>query len=502
MKLLEDIFVLDLANNHQGSLSHAKNIINEYSKIIKKQKIKATIKFQFRNIDTLIHPEYKKFEDNKHISRFKSTKLSIDQYQELIKLIKANKLYTCCTPFDEVSVDLVKELDFDIVKIASCSAKDWPLIERVSLLNKPIIFSTGGLTLDEIDDLVSFFEHKGCDFGIMHCVSLYPTKHNDFNFQFIERLCNRYPNYIIGWSTHEEPDNYHAVKIAQAKGAKMFEKHIGLETKENKLNKYSCTPKQFEKWVESYKYSVECCGNSTKKISDEEIIAISTLLRGVYANKNLKAGYKLKKSDILFAMPYNKNQVDSGNFKEGSVLKKDIQAMNPIYKDDIRGKNTNGVNELKSAIHEVKGMLSEAKIFLNSSFEVEYSHHYGMKNFKKTGACIINCINRAYCKKIIVMLPGQNHPPHFHPKKEETFQVLHGDLTVYLSGNEKKLLPGETLLIQSGVWHSFQSKNGCIFEEVSTTHYNNDSVYKDQKINVMQRKERKTIVDHWGRFQI
>ena len=400
MKLLEDIFVLDLANNHQGSLSHAKNITNQYSKIIKKQKIKATIKFQFRNIDTLIHPEYKKFEDNKHISRFKSTKLSINQYQELIKLIKANKLYTCCTPFDEVSVDLVKELDFDIVKIASCSAKDWPLIEKVSLLNKPIIFSTGGLTLDEIDDLVSFFEHKGCDFGIMHCVSLYPTKHNDFNFQFIERLCNRYPNYIIGWSTHEDPDNYHAVKIAQAKGAKMFEKHIGLETKENKLNKYSCTPKQFEKWVESYKYSVECCGNSIKKISDEEISAISTLLRGVYAKKNLKAGYKLKKSDILFAMPYNKNQVDSGNFKEGSVLKKDIQAMNPIYKDDIRGKNTSGVNELKSAIHEVKGMLSEAKIYLNSSFEVEYSHHYGMKNFKKTGACIINCINRAYCKKI------------------------------------------------------------------------------------------------------
>ena len=126
MKLLEDIFVLDLANNHQGSLSHAKNIINQYSKIIKKQKIKATIKFQFRNIDTLIHPEYKKFEDNKHISRFKSTKLSINQYQELIKLIKANKLYTCCTPFDEVSVDLVKELDFDIVKIASCIAKDRP----------------------------------------------------------------------------------------------------------------------------------------------------------------------------------------------------------------------------------------------------------------------------------------------------------------------------------------------------------------------------------------
>ena len=100
------------------------------------------------------------------------------------------------------------------------------------------------------------------------------------------------------------------------------------------------------------------------------------------------------------------------------------------------------------------------------------------------------------------MLPEQKHPPHFHPKKEETFQVLHGDLTVYLNGKEKKLIPGETCLIQPGVWHSFQSKNGCIFEEVSTTHYNNDSIYKDQKINKMQRADRKTVVDHWGRFQV
>ena len=502
MKLLEDIFVLDLANNHQGSIIHAKTIVNAYSKIIKKQKIKATIKFQFRNIDTLVHPNYKKFESNKHISRFESTKLSIDDYKDLMKLIKKNKLYTCCTPFDEISVDLVKELNFDIVKIASCSAKDWPLIEKVALLNKPIILSTERMTQKEIKERVRYYEHKGCDFGIMHCVSIYPTKHIDFNFHFIEKLCSRYPNYVIGWSTHEDPDNYHAIKIAQAKGARMFEKHIGLETKENPLNKYSCSPKQFEEWIKSYKYSVECCGESIKKVSDEEKSAINTLLRGVYARKDLKSGKKMKKGDIFFAMPYNKNQIDSGNFKEGLLLKKDISAMSPVYKNDVKVKSSNANNELKSAVHEVKGMLSEAKIYLNSSFEVEYSHHYGMKNFKKTGACIINCINRAYCKKIIVMLPEQKHPPHFHPKKEETFQVLHGDLTVYLNGIEKKLLPGETCLVQPGVWHSFQSKNGCIFEEVSTTHFNNDSVYKDQKINKMERADRKTVVDHWGRFQI
>ena len=147
-------------------------------------------------------------------------------------------------------------------------------------------------------------------------------------------------------------------------------------------------------------------------------------------------------------------------------------------------------------------MLNLAKIYLDTSFEIEYSHHYGIKNFRKTGALIINCINRKYCKKLIVMLPNQKHPAHYHERKEETFQVLNGSLDVYLDGKHKFLREGETCLIQPGVWHSFESKDGCIFEEISTTHYNNDSFYKDKKINEMERKDRKTIVENWGRFEI
>ena len=71
--------------------------------------------------------------------------------------------------FDEESVDIIKEMNFDIIKVASCSAKDWPLIEKIADTNLPIIFSTGGLDINNIDDLVSFFTHK-FDFAIMHCV--------------------------------------------------------------------------------------------------------------------------------------------------------------------------------------------------------------------------------------------------------------------------------------------------------------------------------------------
>ena len=133
---------------------------------------------------------------------------------------------------------------------------------------------------------------------------------------------------------------------------------------------------------------------------------------------------------------------------------------------------------------------------------MEYSHHYGIAKFREVGAVLIDCVNRQYCKKIIVQLPGQYHPSHFHSLKEETFQVLHGVVEMEVDGHRQTLKPGETMLVQPGVWHSFWTDTGAIVEEISTTHHNNDSTYKDRAINRRTRAERKTIVDHWGRFQI
>ena len=57
--IYKDLIVLDIANNHFGSISHAKKIIDQFSKIIKKYKINSTFKFQFRDLDTFIHKDFK-----------------------------------------------------------------------------------------------------------------------------------------------------------------------------------------------------------------------------------------------------------------------------------------------------------------------------------------------------------------------------------------------------------------------------------------------------------
>ena len=148
-------------------------------------------------------------------------------------------------------------------------------------------------------------------------------------------------------------------------------------------------------------------------------------------------------------------------------------------------------------------MLNISKIDIGSNFSLEISYHYGIKKFEKIGCFLFNCISRKYAKKIIVVLPNQKHPSHFHKLKEETFQILNGKLFLKIEKKDLILFPGETITVMPGVWHSFYAKNeGCIFEEVSTTLHKNDSFYYDEKISSKKPHERKTKVSNWGRYEL
>lgn len=497
-----DLFVFDLANNHQGSVEHALSIIREIGKVVRKQGVRGIFKFQFRQLDTFVHPGHQTKSDNKHIPRFLATRLDQSQFQTLLDAVRAEGMLAMCTPFDEESVDVITDMGFDIIKVASCSAKDWPLLGKIADANLPVIFSTGGLQLRNIDDLVSFFNHRGTDFAIMHCVSIYPIPADKFNLDQIDVLRNRYRNRVIGWSTHESPDETVPIQIAVAKGARMFERHVGIATKDIKLNAYSATPEQADRWISAWNQAVELCGSTERQISSIEQESLDALRRGIYARKPIKKGQPITREQVYFAMPFLEGQLDSGNWKDGIVAGADVKKDAPVLLSHAIVPHDPDYQILKEAVHQVKAQLNEARIELHSEFEVEYSHHYGISRFREYGAVIINCINREYCKKILVQLPGQQHPMHFHPLKEETFQVLHGDLTVSVDGHTRALALGEVCLVMPGVWHSFWTNGGCVFEEVSTTHFNSDSVYKDTKINKLQRHERKTVVDHWGRFQL
>lgn len=491
--LFTNLFIFEMANNHQGDIAHGIAIIREMGKLAKKHNINAAVKFQYRHLDSFIHLDFKNDKKAKHISRFLSTELKKEQFLEMVKEVKNEGMLAICTPFDEQSVDLVVEHEIDIIKIASCSVDDWPLINKIVETDKPIIASTGGLDLTTIDNLVSFLSNRNKSFAILHCVGIYPTPNELLNLRFIEKMKSRYPGVTIGYSGHEAPDNYDVIKIATVLGAEVFERHVGIATDKITLNNYSMNPSQVDEWISSFHLAKVLMGNKEKKITETEEDSLTSLKRGVFVNKKIKKGQAILPDDVFFAMPKVKNQLSAGEFgrlRARFAATKNYEPNEPVFESS----EIDNYYKLRIIIHKAKGMLAEANIVLNSNAEVELSHHYGLENFYKFGCLIVNIINREYCKKIIIVFPGQHHPEHRHLKKEETFHILKGELNISLNGILRTLVSGDIVIIERGVSHSFYSENGAIFEEVSTTHFKNDSFYTDPLISEEDPMARKTVI--------
>jgi len=491
--IFDDLIIFEMANNHQGSLQHGLNIIRALAKVVEKYKIHAAIKFQYRDLDTIIHPDYFDRKDVKNIPRFLSTRLTASDFYKMVQEAKKLKLVTMCTPFDEQSVDLLVSHNIDIIKVASCSSLDWPLLEKIATANKPTIISTGAKSFVEMDKIYNFFLHRHINFALLHCVGLYPVHDDDVQLNAMKRMMLRYPNIPIGYSGHENPKDMSICKMAIACGAKIVERHVGMKTDTISLNAYSTDVNDIEDWIKAILSARAICGGKEKVITQNEKDSMNALARGTYAARDIRKGESIKKEDIFFAIPVQESQLTSGQFKEGLVASQDYAYKAPIFEKTIKTQ----LDHTREIIHEVKGILSESGLVISNEHELELSHHYGIDVFRDYGATIVNIINREYCKKIIIMLPGQKHPVHYHKSKEESFQILSGVLTLTLDGVTRDLYPGDLITVKRNSPHAFSSIDGCVFEEISTTHIKNDSYYDDPRIMSIDIIKRKTKVELW-----
>lgn len=490
------LFILEMANNHMGSVEHGLKIIQEIHAVTKNfPEWNFAFKFQYRNLDTFIHPDYKERMDLKYVKRFSETKLSEEEFLHLKKQAEDLGFVTMCTPFDEISVDMVVKHNYDILKIASASSTDWPLLEKIAATNLPIIASTGGTKLEAVDRLVNFFSHRNKTFAIEHCVGEYPTLPDHLQLNQIDLFRQRYPELTIGFSTHEEPNNTDAIKLAVAKGAGIFEKHVATKSDKYEINTYSSTPEQLEKWLLAAKEAFDMCGvtNERMTFSEKELSDIRQFQRGVFAKQDIEAGEQINEKNIFFAFPNQPGQILANEISKYTIFtaKEKISKNAPI----INVTKLETREKVWEIVQKSRAMLAEAKIHVSNQLEFEISHHFGIDKFFETGAVIITCVNREYAKKLVLVFPGQKHPSHTHKQKEETFHVLYGDVNFQLNDEKKEAKAGDVIVVERGVKHAFSSENGAIFEEISTTHFKNDSFYDD--LSIMENKNRKTALTYW-----
>jgi sialic acid synthase SpsE len=356
--IFEELFILEMANNHYGKLDRALKIVREYSRMVRFNNVRAAIKFQLRDVDSFIHRDFRDRQDIRYIKKTIDTQMSRADFTVLAEAIKKAGCIPMATPFDEKSVEFCTELALPMIKLASSDVNDWILIEKIAKTRKPVICSTGGTSLKDLDDLVTFFENRNIPLAINHCVSLYPCEDSDLELNQIDYLRKRYPNHVIGLSTHEYQDWDASMHIAYAKGARTFERHIDIEDDGKPVSPYCSVPAQIDSWFKAYnraKIMSGASGETRRTVSDAEAKYLNGLVRGVYAKRDLPAGHILHHEsidrDVYLAIPLQKGQISCRELMHGETLLQAVAKDKPILIDDIDSAYAYH-GELKKLIYE------------------------------------------------------------------------------------------------------------------------------------------------------
>lgn len=326
--IFDELFVLEVANNHWGSLDRGLKIVRDFATVARYHNVRCAIKLQFRDVDQFVHRDFRDRQDIRYIKKTVETKLSDAELGTLVEEIRRNNCVRMSTPFDERSVGLCVELGVEIIKIASSDITDWRLLEAIAGTKKPVIVSTGGAAVKDMDAMVTFFGNRGIPFAINHCVSLYPSDASELELNQIDFLRNRYPNITIGWSGHERSKDIHdTMRVAYAKGARTFERHVDIVTADKPISPYCSTPEEVSDWFGSFTRAKMLCGGSgdqRRMLPKKEIEYLDALVRGAYAARDLPAGARITRDDYYLAVPLQKGQLSSRELIEGDVLVKSV----------------------------------------------------------------------------------------------------------------------------------------------------------------------------------
>lgn len=297
-------FVAEISANHNGSLVHAKKLIET----AKKNGADA-VKLQTYTHNTITIKSNKKdfvirgglWNGNTLWDLYKKAQTPFEWHKELFDYAKKLKITCFSTPFDESAVDLLESLNCPFYKVASFEMNHIPLIKKIAQTRKPIIISTGMANLKEIDLAYKTAKKNGAkEIILLYCVSNYPSNISDFNFNNINILKERY-NCKVGFSDHSTDNKVVAAAIAA--GAEVIEKHIALEGQKKGFDlAFSLKGKEIKDYVQVIKDTSLMMGKKYFFRNNSENQSLQ-FRRSIYAILNIKKGDKFTKKNIRIIRP-------------------------------------------------------------------------------------------------------------------------------------------------------------------------------------------------------
>ena len=296
--------IAEIGHNHQGSLDRARELFRE-AKLAGAH----AVKLQKRhNRGLYTRAAYDKSYDNEN--SFGSTygehreflEFELKEYTALQAYAKELGVDFFATAFDLHSADFLNRLDVPLFKIASGDLKSTPLLKHVARMGKPMIISTGGALIEDVQRAYDAVMPINPELAILQCTAGYPAAFEELDLRVIATYRERFPGAVIGFSSH---DNGIAMPVAAYMlGARIVEKHFTLNrAMKGTDHAFSLEPVGLRKMVRDLDRTFKAMGNGEKKIYESERAPIVKMGKSLVVARDLPGGHVLTADDIVMKSP-------------------------------------------------------------------------------------------------------------------------------------------------------------------------------------------------------
>jgi sialic acid synthase len=296
--------IAEIGHNHQGSLEKARELFL-------KAKLAGAdaVKLQKRdNRGLYTRAAYEKPYDNEN--SFGATygehreflEFGAREYTELQAYARELGVDFFSTAFDLASADFLESLGVPAYKIASGDLKSTPLLKHVARFGKPMIVSTGGAQIDDVQRAYDAIMPINPQLAILQCTAGYPAAFEELDLRVITTYRERFPGAVIGFSSH---DNGIAMPVAAYMlGARIVEKHFTLNhTMKGTDHAFSLEPEGLRKLVRDLERTHSAMGDGVKKVYPSERAPIIKMGKSLVVARDLPAGHVLRPDDIVMKSP-------------------------------------------------------------------------------------------------------------------------------------------------------------------------------------------------------
>ena len=329
------MIIAEIAQAHDGSLGTA----HAYIEALAETGVDA-IKFQthIADAESSIHEPFRiKFskQDATRFDYWKRMEFSLDQWKELKAHCDEVGLEFISSPFSNLAVDWLEEIDVKRYKIGSGEVSNWLMLEKIAKTGKPIVLSSGMSSWEEMDTTILFLKEFGNNLSIMQCTTAYPTRPEQWGLNVIQELKSRY-DIPVGFSDHS--GNTHACLAATALGAQLIEFHVVFDKRQfGPDTPASITVDQTRELVEGIRQIRVSLANPIQKDQIEPFQDLKKIFeKSLAVNRSLDKGTALT-ADVLEAKKPTGYGIPARDFTAviGKKLKSDLSQWDFLTWEDI-----------------------------------------------------------------------------------------------------------------------------------------------------------------------